>query len=163
MGLTFFIAAPLVLCSEFVAKTALITQQRFGCCWTVLAQPQGFLSLPLCSANKGKNKSSGRFNYFWQITSKWDPPKPFVDPPVPLSSLTICSFSACYFSHQGDLGLSIGLPGGEVAQRPVGVFLVPCSFSPVLPHHTPQYFFIQNRFIPLSHLETLLGTPVSNN
>lgn len=31
MGLTFLIAAPLVLCPGLVAKTAGLTQQRSGC------------------------------------------------------------------------------------------------------------------------------------
>ena len=51
---------------------------------------------------------------------------------------------------------------GEVAQRLVGVFLAPCSFSP--PHFPPIFFsFSENRFIQLSSLKTFLGTPVSNN
>lgn len=33
--------------------------------------------------------------------------KPFTDSSLPLSSLTICSSSAGYLSHQEDLGLSI--------------------------------------------------------
>ena len=37
-----------VLHFRFVAKTVLITQQCFGCCWTVLAHCQHALFFPLC-------------------------------------------------------------------------------------------------------------------
>ena len=49
MGLSFFAAARIMLCSGFVTKTALITHQCFAYCWTVLAQHQGLLCFSLCA------------------------------------------------------------------------------------------------------------------
>jgi len=40
-----FIAAPVVLCFAFEAKTVLVAHQCFGYCRIVLAQCQGFLSV----------------------------------------------------------------------------------------------------------------------
>lgn len=46
MELNFLKAACTVLCFGSVAKTVLITRWCFGCCWTMFAQCQGFLSPP---------------------------------------------------------------------------------------------------------------------
>lgn len=48
MEFAFFTAACRVLCFGFVSRTVLITHHWFSYCRAVLAQPQGFLSLPLC-------------------------------------------------------------------------------------------------------------------
>lgn len=45
--LVFFIAACPQLCFGFVTTPALAALQCFGCCWMLLAQPQGFLLLTL--------------------------------------------------------------------------------------------------------------------
>lgn len=52
-GISFFTAAPVVLCFAFVIKTVFITYQWFSYFWAVLTQCQSFLCFSLCPQWEG--------------------------------------------------------------------------------------------------------------
>ena len=67
MKLTFFIAAHMLPCFVFVAKTVSIPYKCFGCCWAGLAQRQGFLS---CTLLQKPGVWEGGCSWWWRLSSQ---------------------------------------------------------------------------------------------